>query len=115
MANRISDRAVLGLIGVLLVALLAVVGEAIREKITEVGDKAPNFTLTADDGRQVSRAEFGGKVLVLNFWATWCLPCVEELPSLNEFQKKFAGSGVVVLGVSVDRNERAYQQFLKRA
>ena len=53
-------------------------------------------------------------MLVLNFWATWCAPCVEEEPSLSEFQKRLAGSGVVVVGVSVDKNPGLYSQFLKR-
>lgn len=115
MANKNSERVLQVLIGVLLLALIAVVTDTSREKITEVGDTAPGFTLVADDGQRVTRSEFGGKLLVLNFWATWCLPCIEELPSLNAFQKQLAPSGVVVLGVSVDRNERAYKQFLKRA
>ena len=51
----------------------------------------------------------------MNFWATWCPPCVEELPSLNEFQRRMAASGVVVLGVSVDKNEQAYKKFLARS
>jgi len=102
-------------IGVLVVALIGVVADTTREKITEVGDTAPDFMLTTDTGQRLTRADFGGKLLVLNFWATWCLPCLEELPSLNEFQKQLAPSGVVVLGVSVDHNERTYQQFLKRA
>ena len=115
MAEKKTDRVLLILIGVLTAALIGVVAETTREKITEVGDSAPGFTLVTDDGRSVSESEFGGKVLVLNFWATWCVPCVEELPSLNQFQKELASSGVVVLGVSVDRNEKAYRQFLKRA
>ena len=114
MANKKLERALQVSIAVLLVALIGIVADAVREKITEVGDTAPNFTLTADDGKRVTRSEFGGKLLVLNFWATWCGPCIEELPSLNEFQKQLAPSGVVVLGVSVDRNERPYRQFLKR-
>jgi thiol-disulfide isomerase/thioredoxin len=57
---------------------------------------------------------FGGKVLVLNFWATWCATCMEELPSLDQFQREFASSGVVVLGVSVDKDEKAYKRFLSR-
>lgn len=62
----------------------------------------------------MSPTSFGGKVLVLNFWATWCAPCVEEIPSLNEFQKRFANSGVVVLAVSVDKNAQTYRAFLDR-
>jgi peroxiredoxin len=102
------------LIGLLLVVLVGVVWEAMRERVVVAGDTAPNFTVVTDSGRQVTRSEFGGRLLVLNFWATWCPPCVEELPSLNEFQKQMAGQGVVVVGISVDRNEKTYRQFLQR-
>jgi len=115
MANKKWERLLPALIGVLVVALIAVVAESTREPITEVGDTAPGFALVTDDGQRLTRSQFGGQLLVLNFWATWCVPCIEELPSLNQFQKQFASSGVVVLGVSVDQNERAYWQFLKRA
>jgi len=63
----------------------------------------------------VSLSHFGGRLLVLNFWATWCQPCIEEVPSLDRFSKEMAGSGVVVVGVSVDRDPKAYQAFLSRA
>src|SRR5688572_8845963 len=110
-----SERTIQVLIGVLLVALSLVVAKAFQEKIINAGDTAPGFTITTDSGRQISPANFGGRVLVLNFWATWCPPCVEELPSLNEFQRQLAGSGVVVVGVSIDKNEKIYRDFLKRA
>ena len=115
MADKKWDRILPVLIGVLVVALIAVVAESTIERIVEVGDTAPGFALVTDEGQRLSRSQFGGQLLVLNFWATWCVPCVQELPSLNQFQKQFASSGVVVLGVSVDQNERAYRQFLQRA
>ncbi len=62
----------------------------------------------------VTASSFGGKILVLNFWATWCTPCVQEIPSLNEFQRRFAKSGVVVVAISVDKNEKKYKTFLSR-
>lgn len=109
------ERVLQVLIAVALGALLYVVATSIEERVVTAGDRAPDFTVTADNGQRVSCSQFGGKVLVLNFWATWCPPCVEEIPSLNEFQKQMAGSGVVVLAVSVDRNEQAYRQFLQKA
>jgi peroxiredoxin len=102
------------LIGLCLGALVYGILESFQEKIVAAGDRAPDFTITADNGRTVSRSEFGGKLLVLNFWATWCPPCIQEMPSLDQFQKAFAGSGVVVLGVSVDRSAQAYRAFVEK-
>ena len=113
-ANK-TDRILIFSIGVLLVALAGVIAASFREKVISVGDKAPDFSIATDDGRRVSRDDFGGRLLVLNFWATWCPPCIQELPSLNEFQRQLRSSGVVVLGVSVDQNEAAYRAFLQRA
>jgi len=108
------DLAIKGTIGALLVALGFVIVWSMQEHIVAAGDKAPEFSLTTSAGETVTPRNFGGKVLVLNFWASWCAPCVEEAPSLNEFAKTFKNSGVVVLGVSVDRNEQLYQNFVKR-
>ena len=109
------ERGLQILIVFLLAALGYVIADSFREKIVVVGDTAPEFLITTDSGRQISRSNFGGRLLVLNFWATWCPPCVQEMPSLEEFQKRLAGSGVVVLGISVDKSERVYGEFLQKA
>jgi peroxiredoxin len=77
-----------------------------------VGTSAPDFTVQ-DNDRKVSLQELRGKIVVLNFWATWCVPCVDEMPSLVQMQQKMKGNGVEVLAISVDVNESAYQNFLK--
>lgn len=114
MTHSKVDFAIKGTIGALLVALGLVIVYSIEEHIVGVGDTAPNFSITTSSGQTVTPRNFGGKVLVLNFWASWCAPCVEEAPSLNQFAKTFKDSGVVVLGVSVDRNEQLYDKFVKR-
>jgi len=91
-----------------------VIYAAIHERVVVAGDSAPDFTITAENGRAVSVPNFGGKLLVLNFWATWCPPCVEETPSLSKFAQDYASKGVVVLGVSVDKDETAYKRFLQK-
>ena len=100
-----------------LILTAGLVGElynTMHEKLVNVGDSAPDFSITADNGRPVSLSNFGGKVLVLNFWATWCPPCVDEMPSLNQFAAQFKDKGVVVLGVSVDKDANAYKQFVRK-
>src|ERR1700738_4524281 len=108
-----TDRAILATIGVLVLALGWVIVRSLQEHIVQAGDQAPDFAITTDKGLRMTPTNFGGRVLVLNFWASWCAPCVEETPSLDQFQRAFNGSGVVVLGVSVDTNEKRYAGFLK--
>ncbi len=108
------DRVLAGAIAVLLIALLAVFAHAVREKVVGVGDAAPDFSIRTDNGLTVSPASFGGRLLVLNFWATWCPPCIEEMPSLDQMQQQLKDSGVVVHGISVDEDEAAYRRFLER-
>jgi thiol-disulfide isomerase/thioredoxin len=109
-----TDRILLGTIGVLMIAFVYVIYLAIHEHVVVAGDQAPQFSITADNGRAVSVPNFGGKLLVLNFWASWCGPCVEETPSLTEFAQTYAPKGVVVLGISVDQNDKAYRAFLQK-
>jgi cytochrome c biogenesis protein CcmG/thiol:disulfide interchange protein DsbE len=77
-----------------------------------IGEAAPDFTVT-DSDRMVALHDFRGKVVVLNFWATWCPPCVEELPSLVELQAKLKNRGIQVVAVSVDVDGNAYRRFLR--
>ena len=107
-----ADRILLGLVLVLGIALAFVVSGTLNDGIVRVGDAAPDFKVVTETGRTITPASFGGKLLVLNFWASWCQPCVQEVPSLEVFQKEFAAQGVVVLGVSVDKNEKLYHRFL---
>lgn len=96
------------------VALCVVVAGTLEPKVVEKGDNAPKFTVNTDQGKTVSRSNFGGKLLVLNFWASWCQPCLQEMPSLDRFARHFAGQGVTVLAVSVDRSEKRYRDLLDR-
>jgi peroxiredoxin len=61
----------------------------------------------------VTLSQFRGQVVVLNFWATWCLPCVQELPSLVEMQRRMKAKGVTVIAVSVDVDENAFRHYVK--
>ena len=107
------DRILLGSLIVLGAALAWVVSGSLKDGIIHVGDTAPDFKVVTDDGRVLTRSDFGGKLLVLNFWASWCDPCREEVPSLELFERVLGKQGVVVLGVSVDKNEKLYHRFLE--
>lgn len=107
-------NALRSLLLVLGVAFLCLIGYSLQDRSAKEGGAAPEFSVVTDQGKHVSPTEFGGKLLVLNFWASWCQPCVQEIPSLDQFQREFAKSGVVVVAVSVDKNDQKYRNFLKR-
>jgi thiol-disulfide isomerase/thioredoxin len=71
-----------------------------------------NFTLKDIGGKDVKLASFKGKVVLLNFWATWCGPCKVEIPWFNEFQQKYQDKGFVVLGISADDTVEQLQPFV---
>jgi cytochrome c biogenesis protein CcmG/thiol:disulfide interchange protein DsbE len=106
------DRYIQIAMGVMVVLLLVAIYVPLHETIIQVGDHAPDFSIKADNGRTYTQANFGGKLLVLNFWATWCPPCREELPSLDALQRALGPRGLIVLAVSVDKDEKVYRDFL---
>jgi cytochrome c biogenesis protein CcmG, thiol:disulfide interchange protein DsbE len=108
------DRILRAAIGLLTILLVYVIYASIHERVVMAGDSAPDFTITTDNGNSVSLPGFKGKLLVLNFWASWCQPCVQETPSLSQLAQQFASKGVVVLGVSVDKDANAYRGFLQK-
>src|SRR5438876_2938512 len=63
---------------------------------------APQFSLANLDGKNVSLKDFANKVIVVDFWATWCGPCREEIPHLNKLYENYRGKGLVVVGISMD-------------
>ncbi len=80
-----------------------------------VGGYAPDFTLTTPDGKKVSLSQFRGKVLLLDFWATWCGPCLREMPNVIALYKKYHSKGLEILGVSLDEEKSAdkWRQMIK--
>ena len=69
----------------------------------KVGDALPAFTLNDADGKARKHSEWNGKVLVINFWATWCPPCVHEIPMLIQAQKDLADKGLQIIGIALDK------------
>jgi cytochrome c biogenesis protein CcmG, thiol:disulfide interchange protein DsbE len=96
----------------LLASLLALSGCYSGSRPPRIGSAAPDFTVK-DSDRTVTLNQFKGQVLVLNFWATYCAPCVEEIPSLVLMQRRMRPKGVTVLAVSIDVDENNYHRFLR--
>jgi len=80
----------------------------------QLAKPAPDFTLNDLNGSKVRLSDFKGKVVVLNFWSSTCAPCVAEMPSLNALQRDLKGSGLVVLGVALDRTVKPVKDLADR-
>jgi thiol-disulfide isomerase/thioredoxin len=102
------------LAGVAVVALVAgvVVAQFLQQPATEsrsavapISGRVVEFSLPDTDGKMRNINEWQGKTIVLNFWATWCPPCREEIPLLVDTHEKFKKDGVVVIGVAIDKKE----------
>jgi peroxiredoxin len=107
---------------VLLLVFLVVVGGAVyiytnlpTTTAVVVGDVAPDFQLEDTEGNQVSLSALRGKVVLVNFWATWCPPCIEEMPSMGRLNEVMAGDDFVMLAVNTEENGRnVVAAFLKK-
>jgi thiol-disulfide isomerase/thioredoxin len=75
---------------------------------------APAFSVTTTDGQRVSLDELQGKVVLLDFWATWCGPCREALPHMKDIAKKFQGQPFLILSVSLDDDEQQWKNFISK-
>lgn len=78
------------------------------------GDIAPNFTLIDKDGKKVSLADFKGKMVMMDCWATWCGPCVKGLPKYKKLKEKYAGKNIVFLTISTDENIEAWRKKMAK-
>jgi peroxiredoxin len=87
----------------------------LAEQRLGAGQVAPAFTLTDDKGRNVSLADLRGKVVYLDFWGTWCKPCLAEMPASRHLKEKFAGRDVAFVYISVNDPEEKWQRILTEA
>jgi cytochrome c biogenesis protein CcmG/thiol:disulfide interchange protein DsbE len=101
-------------------AIIAIIGGALyfavrgrQPRPLEIGDSAPEFSVPAVPSGSLELKGYRGKVLVLNLWATWCPPCVEETPSLEQFAQKMRDENVMVVSLSVDEDLSALKNFIQ--
>ena len=84
----------------------------IRELLKEI-NKVPDFSLNSNKGDLYNIRSLEGKVVLLNFWATWCGPCRMEIPELNEMQKIYGEDNFIILGISISDTKKALDDFMK--
>jgi peroxiredoxin len=83
------------------------------ESAAQIGTPAPPFELSDINGKKVALSNYKGKVVLINFWATFCGPCKAEMPSLNKLYLAFKNDGLIVLAISIDTSEKPVQKYLK--
>jgi len=80
----------------------------------DAGGPAPSFTLAALSGQQAALSQYKGQVVMVNFWATWCGPCQQEMPLLDQMYKKYKPAGFTLIGVNVDKEAPAVKDLMAR-
>ena len=96
----------------LVMVVAVMLGGAIGAK--DIGKAAPDFSRTDLAGNTVRLADYRGKLVLLNFWASWCPPCLEEMPRFSQWQQAFGAKGLQIIGVSMDDDAAAAQQLLAK-
>lgn len=96
------------------VALREDVAPAVSLALPEQGNRAPDFILQDLTGRDVRLSDFRGRPVIINFWATWCPPCKEEMPRIQKFYRRFADR-IVVLGIDVGESRDQVKRFVEKA
>lgn len=117
--NKKRNRAIMR--SIILSILVAAIGYTIYNSVTaenievlKVGDKAPDFTLQDMDGTSHKLSDYEGEGVFLNFWGTWCAPCVKEMPAMDRQYQEFEEQGVQVLAVNIAQSDFEVQSFVDR-
>lgn len=101
----------------LMLAMLALIGFALYQtgesEAVEIGQTAPDFELTTLDGKTVRLSEFRGKGVLINFWASWCKPCRDEMPAIQRVYERHRDKGLEVLAVNIAETEVTVDGFVR--
>jgi peroxiredoxin len=98
-----------GIVVILVLSLVLCIADI---KTIDAQQPAPDFTLSDLSGKMVSLKDFRGKIVFVDFWATWCLPCRKSLPELSGLDKKYREKGLVILGLSIDDPDSYDNQYV---
>jgi len=107
--SRMPNRPLRSLLA--LVLALSLTGSAFA---LDVGARLPDIGMRDLNGRAVTAESLRGKVVLVDFWASWCAPCREEMPVLQRLHEKYSAQGLVIVGVSVDRDASKAREFASR-
>lgn len=95
------------------IALLLVFASVSWVQASAISGKAPDFTLKSKSGKNLRLSEYRGKVVMINFWASWCGPCRQEMPLLEQLYKRYGKVGFVILGVNVEEDSSKANSMLR--
>ncbi|MCM8758328.1 MAG: TlpA family protein disulfide reductase [Candidatus Omnitrophica bacterium] len=102
----IRKRAVIGIVVLLGFLVSCAVSQSVK--------KAPDFSLVDVNGKKISLSSFKGKIIVLNFWASWCPPCKAEIPDFVKTYEKYKDKGLVIIGIAVNSKENDVKALIKQ-
>ena len=94
-----------------IVVCITLLGVSCAQSCPDLGQSAPDFTLQDINGKNVSLSDFRGKTVVLNFWATWCIPCQSETPFFEAVHNERAGEDLVILAIDIKENPATVKSF----
>lgn len=114
----VKSRKIMQVIILLIIVLLGVYAVMTvvtgKDSVPKVGDKAPAFKLLGLDGKVHTLGTYDGKAKVINFWGTYCPPCVREMPALQAQREKWSSKGVEVIGINVGEDKMIVENFVRQ-
>jgi peroxiredoxin len=96
------------------IALISLLAMTVGCGDRRVGKPAQDFTVTDLEGNEITLSGYRGNVVLLDFWATWCLPCIAEVPNVKRVYSTYKDDGFIVIGISLDDNRAALEAFVRR-